>query len=52
MIKESTWIEYAKTLSFEELIEVYVNQIEEITCDYNSTNKIKKTLEEFVNILN
>ena len=49
-VVETNWIRHARTLPIEEVIECYINEIEEITCEYNYTKFIKAQLKELLKI--
>lgn len=47
----NNWIKHAKDLQVNEIIDNYVDEIEELTSEYNQTDKMKKLLEELVEII-
>ena len=51
-IKEKTWVEYARTLPIEQVIDAHVNEIERITNCYDSDQKIRAELNIIVEIYN
>ena len=49
-VVETEWIRHARILPMEKVIECYINEIEEITCEYNYTELIKAQLKELLKI--
>ena len=50
-MKRSNWIKHAKDLPVKKIIDSYVDEIEEVVCEYNQTELIKIILEELVEIV-
>lgn len=49
-VVETEWIRNARTLSIEEVLNSYINEIEEITGHYESTESIRELLVELLKI--
>lgn len=49
-IPQKTWIEWARTLPIDQVVESYVNEIESITNCYDYTDKIEEQIYQIIQI--